>query len=441
MFDTWMKQLHQGDLTQQTAAIQALGASGNSKAVAPLVRTLHKASAPLIIAICQALAQLGDLRSVRPLLSQIKHEDAHVRRAALRALLAIGQNQASNISDAMAWEKDFASPSAELTQIAWHTDVEAMQALQQSLKDSDPEACAAAIYTLGQLGIFGSLEEIAQILYHQTNEELREAAIYALAQFAEQGNAEIQHFVLQAFSWVWNNGQLALSEQTQLICSVADLSIAGSQEFLRHALTHKDAVIRQFAMIGLARIGDIEMLPHFMQMLYQENSVSVQRNLLYAIASFKQIDTIPALLEFAMNKGSELRSAVASALQRMPQQDCWQALSSALQDTRPQMRAIATHLLAYLPHESALSQALQDTDPLVRKTALLSIGTAYLRNLRGGVQAHLQDEDWKVRVAAAESLKRLKDPASIPALRAASHDEHHVVRHAVESALNALLSS
>jgi HEAT repeat protein len=440
MLDTWLQNLHLGDEQQQLSAISALGECENSKAVAPLVRLLHQASPPVLVAICNALAQLCDLRSIRPLLSQTKSPHQPVRQAAFAALLTIGQDKAQSIPPELIWESDLANPSPALTQIAWHTDVEAIHALQQALKDPDLEVQMAAIYTLGQLGIVSCLEEITNVLYHTQDEELRAATIYALGQYAESSDSRIQNFVLQAFTWVWSHAKIDIEEQTQLMCILSELSLPGSETFLREALQHKDDVIRQFAIIGLARIQDISSLPQLTHMLYTETSVSVKRNLLYAIATFKQKESIPTLIEYAMGKGSEIRSAVAYALQQMPSQDCWHALHYALQDHRAELRAIAAHLLAYLPNKAALSHALKDQDASVRKTALLSIGTAYLRSLRGGVQGHLHDPNWKVRVAAAESLKRLKDPASIPALRAALGDEHDVVRHAVESALNALLS-
>ena len=94
MFSQWIQQLHQGSESQQLAAIKSLGASADSKAVAPLVRKLHQANVTQIVAICYALGQLSDLRSVRPLLSQIKHQSYDVRKAAFTALLNIGQNKA-----------------------------------------------------------------------------------------------------------------------------------------------------------------------------------------------------------------------------------------------------------------------------------------------------------------------------------------------------------
>ncbi|MEZ4472547.1 MAG: HEAT repeat domain-containing protein [bacterium] len=57
---------------------------------------------------------------------------------------------------------------------------------------------------------------------------------------------------------------------------------------------------------------------------------------------------------------------------------------------------------------------------------------------RPALEAALADAHWRVRVAAAEGLRRIGDPASIPALRRHVRDEHPVVENAVGFALRSL---
>ena len=68
----------------------------------------------------------------------------------------------------------------------------------------------------------------------------------------------------------------------------------------------------------------------------------------------------------------------------------------------------------------------------------LALGHLGALHHRATLEGALQDEDWTVRVAAAEALRRLGDPAALPALRARQADPHRVVRNAVSTALKHL---
>ena len=85
-----------------------------------------------------------------------------------------------------------------------------------------------------------------------------------------------------------------------------------------------------------------------------------------------------------------------------------------------------------------LENAVVDPDVRVRKAACLAIGNCRDLRYREVLEATLADLEWPVRVAAAEGLKRLGDPAACPALMRCTEDPHKVVRNAIRVALGAL---
>ena len=426
--------LNSSDLVQALSAIEALAASGDSKAVAPLVRALSSADPQRKRAICHALGELGDLRATTPLLSQLRDTSDDVRNAAFAALYLIGQKNANSMPDASAWETHFEDPNVALTQIAWQTDLEAVKVLQSSLEDSDSEVRSAAIYTLGQLGILGALQSISQCLYQDPDDEVRSAAAYALGQMAQQGSSETLNFVTQAFQWVWSHPDTSVNVQTHVIRALSELEHLGAAPTFLQAISHPDHVLRQLAVIGLGRLRAPDALAPLKGAL-QDSSTGVRRNAAYAIGFLGAAGSIETLIYGAVDQSSEVRSAIGASLANADRSVVLEQLAHALSDERYEIRVAVAYLLGYVIDETGLKAALSDPHPDVRRHATLSIGSAVVRPLRTAVQQRLTDPEWKVRAAAAEALKRLKDPASIKALQVASSDEHPVVRNVVEVAL------
>jgi HEAT repeat protein len=454
MIDRHLYALNSQDLVQVEHAIIALGESNSSKAVAPLVRALHRFhQLPEVKALlCDALGELGDLRATQALLSHLRDPDAEVRESAFTALFAIGERRAHAMPDASSWDQGFSDPTTALTQIAWQTDHEAVSLLVKALQGDDQQVKVGALYTLGQLGFIGAFEQIKAALFDHAD-DVNAAAAFALGELARQGSTEISIAVCEALYQVWYREQsgglpLGLEAQIQVLRATAECVTSSPHPIVQQqvaalliaALDHTEHILRQLAVIGLGRLGDPRALPVLGQRLMDTES-GVRRNAAYAIGALRASQGAHIIVESAAGQPSEVRVAMSWSLKRIPRRDVLNALDLGSSSASPKQRAVSAYLLGELSEGDRLAQMISDPNPEVRKSVVLAMGNTHVYTLYSLLIPTLEDDDWRVRTAAAEALKRLK---SVQAISALNHrielEDHSVVRNAINSALKSLTS-
>ena len=454
MIDHHLSALNAQDLEQVEHAIISLGASSNSKAVAPLVRALHRfhQHADIKAMLCDALGELGDLRATQALLSQLRDPDDEVRESAFTALFAIGERRAHAMPNAASWEQGFVDSTTALTQIAWQTDHEAVRLLIQALEGEDQYVKIGALYTLGQLGSIGAFEHIKNALFDAAD-DVNAAAVYALGELARQGSSQTTTAVFEALYHAWyrdHSGEppLGLEAQIQVLRAIAECFTSSSDPIAQQqivtllvaALDHPEHIPRQLAVIGLGRLGDRRALP-VLGLRLQDSESGVRRNAAYAIGSLNIPEGAQVIVDNAAEQSSEVRVAMTWSLKRLPRESAIKALYTGLSSSYPKQRSASAHLLGELGDIGQLTQTIYDPDPDVRKNAVLAIGNAKVSDTYALILPKLDDDDWRVRAATAEALKRLRASQTIAMLEhRKSCEEHSVVRNAINRALKSLKS-
>ena len=452
MIDHHLNALTSQDLTQVEEAIIALGASDSSKAVAPLVRALHRFNhEPAIkVSLCDALGDLGDLRATQALLSQLRDPDDEVRESAFTALFTIGERRAHMMPDASSWEGGVIDPDVALTQIAWQTDHEAVRLLIKALQGQNSQVKVGALYTLGQLGFIGALEEIQAALLDPAD-EVNAAAVFALGELARQGSAQTSLIVSEALYNAWHRARLGgaplgQEAQIQVLRAVAESLTSARQPVVQQqvatllveALDHHEHVLRQLAVIGLGRLGDPRALSALGSRLLDPES-GVRRNAAYAIGALCAPGSASIIVESAADQPSEVRVAMSWALKRMPRVDVLNALDAGLMSPLAKRRAASAHLLGELGEGARLVNAMRDPEAVVRKNVALAMGNAKAHRFYPLLIEALRDEEWRVRAAAAEALKRVQATQAIESLNTRlTIEEHAVARNAIKIALKHL---
>ena len=445
MIDQALRALSTDDPSTLAEAIITLGESGDPKAVAPLVRSLlrFESDVELKTLVCDSLGELGDLRSTQALLSQLRDPNEEVRESAFTALLSIGERRANAMPDASSWTQGFADPNEALTQIAWQTDLEAVQLLLRALEEDEREVKIGALYTLGQLGFVGALSQVSKELYNPID-EISAAAAFALGELARLGSKEIVNTVCHTLHHAWSNTALGQETQIQVLRAAAECQPHEEQvkHHLAHlfvsALEHPEHVFRQLAVIGLGRLGDPRAAT-VLSLRLQDPEVGVRRNAAYAIGALNARESSELLVHYAIDQSSEVRVAIIKSLQRAPRDLALEAVYKALYSADERYRSIAAQLLGGLKDKKGLLKTLQDDDSRVRKNSALAIGAAGLSDLASALTLKLNDPDWRVRAAVAEGLKRLKNPDVIGSLQARHRVESHaVVLGSIEHALLSL---
>ena len=160
-----------------------------------------------------------------------------------------------------------------------------------------------------------------------------------------------------------------------------------------------------------------------------------------SLAAIGDPRAIMPLIQTIPGESPEVRAAIAAALNRLPPHDFAAALDECVNSHDESLRAAAAFIMGRVNLDRGLSTLIRDPSWVVRKAAALALGNI-------GGQAHLQvlcdglaDDEWSVRVACIEGLKRLGRIEAIEPLQSYAEDVHPVVRNAVRAALAALTDS
>ncbi len=179
MLETWrlnrrlnrcVRELEDSRSDVRRAAVGALEALGDPRAIEPLIGALRHRDEDVRCAAAEALGKLGDARAVEPLIRVLGHWDPDVRCAAAVALGKLGEPKWRE----MIWgfKEDFARLSAS-------GDARAVEPLILALgRRSDSHAAAEA---LGKLGGPRAVEGLIQAL---GDDYVFSAAAKALAEMA-----------------------------------------------------------------------------------------------------------------------------------------------------------------------------------------------------------------------------------------------------------------
>jgi HEAT repeat protein len=421
-FDDLLRQLVQGGEDARIEAAEALADAGDRKAVGALVQALRDPSAGVRAAACESLGRLADARAVPPLVSFLRDPDEDVRGEAFSALLRIGQARASSLPDYRG--EDPRSPSLALTQIVWPADLEAVKLLYESLNDSDPEVRMGCAYALGRMGVAGAFDAVHRLLHGDEDAEVRCAAAFALGDLALAGELRAAPALVAAWPRTIEDDELAVV----VIRALAEVGSRDAVPVLLAAATHPDARVRQLAVMGLAhapsgRVGEergdrrsgAEAEAGATSALIarlDDPDVGVRRNAAFALGRRGDTAAINALIGAVPHSDAEVRSAVGEALKHLDKAAVQSAIMRAFSNQNHELRQAAAYLQGQLRQSAGLVDALADPEVEVRKTAALALGECGDRRLRSALERALTDAHWRVRVAAAEGLRRLADPAA-----------------------------
>lgn len=427
--DGLLRDLVQGDAEARMDAAEMLGASGDRRALGALIRVIKDPDPDVRATVCEVLGGMADPRAVPPLVSALRDDDDDVRGEAFSALIRIGQDRAGKLPDYTG--EDPRAPSLALTQIVWPADLEAVKMLHEALEDPDPEVRIGALYALGRMGVAGAFDAVWGLLTVDPDDEVRTAAAFAMGDLVMAGEPRAVPALVQ----VWPEAH----DPERAVVIVRALAESGHPEahgVLLGALQHHDDRVRQLAVMGVAETRVPGGAEHLVACL-RDDHVGVRRNAAYALGRLGATAQIAEMIAIVHENDAEVRHAVGEALGRLERGAVRDALTRAA-GSDAGLRQSAAYLRGVLREPAQLDQLIQDPEPEVRKDAALAMGNCALPQFRVHLANALTDDAWRVRVAGAEGLRRLGNPAALPTLEAHQHDEHPVVQNAVRNALEAL---
>jgi HEAT repeat protein len=230
-------------------------------------------------------------------------------------------------------------------------------------------------------------------------------------------------------------------------------------------LADGDAAVRRIALLDIADLEEVDLLPALVAALRNDPAAEVRLEAARVLASWEQQEIVEALCRALLDTDEAVRAAAAQSLTELKDPASGAVLSGwverpepfvraailrglrelrfgeafdpalhALSDSAPSVRLEAVGVLGWLKDPRALrplaALATEDTDTGVRRAAVGALGFAAATD---AVATHallgaLRDGAWQVREEAATTLGKLRAPTARDPLVAALDDDYWQVR-------------
>ncbi len=398
------------DLNQCKEYITILGFHGDGRAVPALIDLLqHDADAGVREYAALALGMIGDERAVKPLCERIQVETTEwPRSAAAWALGQIGDSRAADV-------------------------------LAAALPGQNPRFLVRAARSLLQLGDARGSDTLAALIA-DPDWMVSELACYGFATVHSPQPAAVTILLNQLARVTGENTEENLSTRYKLLRSLAVVADATAAEPLWAFLqTHDDPLTNALAVRALAHAGN----PAMVDALYQValDALDDESRTAAALGLLKLHDprATDLLLELAKAPFGLGRNSAIYALVAVNDPRVTDTCAALLQDDDPLTRALAARVLARrhdprgIPVLLALLQ--EGTESAVRIAAARFLAEAKARQALTPLCTALKTAYPEERIAFAEALSTLGDPAAIPTLKVYSMYYHSRVSQAAKKAL------
>ena len=230
-------------------------------------------------------------------------------------------------------------------------------------------------------------------------------------------------------------------------------------------LADEDATVRRIALLDIADLEEVDLLPSLVSALRDDPAAEVRLEAARVLASWEREDIVEALCAALLDANGEVRAAAAQsltelkdpasgtvlrrwterpdpfvraaalrALRELRFADAFDPALRALADTTPGVRLEAVAVLGWLKDARALPAlaaiATGDSEPDVRRAAVGSLGFAPATHsvATAALLGALRDPAWQVREEAATTLGKLRAPTARDPLIAALDDDCWQVR-------------
>ena len=385
-------------------------------------------------AAMQVLGQLGDLRALKPLIKGLRDKHSEVRSEAARALGKLGDRQAVEplLTILQAEYVDSSISEAAVQASGELGDLRAVEPMIAMLNHwwSSEQLRQHLARTLGKLGDARAIEPLSALL-REKNDDLYEAATWALAQLGEPG---IKRLLAELKS-----GESEQKKKKAIAKALGQWGNILVVKSLVDVLGHHSWEVREAAAQALGYLGDQQAVEPLTALLENENLRVRQaaRRALRELDDYRQegaqIDHKQAALRLIpqlKHWDSQVRQRTAQALGWRDNYDAVAALISALADREVKVRRAALHALGEIGHTGSLELMGTLVDAL--------LGTSGEPPALKSLIARLSQQDEKSRMSAAWALGEIGLLAAVEPLIVTLEDWNQRVRFSAAWALGQL---
>ena len=431
-----LEKLEQGTREARLAAATVLGRLGDRRAVPPLARTLGAPDTELAAAAAGSIGAIGDPGALDDLLPLFAHPRASVRQAAISAVNAIGSPlTAARIQDRLT-DPDPRVRECAIRVAGYFGFADAEAAILDAAADEHDDVRRAAI---DQLPLLQNGRAVATLIRAIACDTPRNRAAAAHAASLIEDPATEQPLILaleDADAWV----------RYFAAGSVGRRRILAAAELLAHRALHDPAThVRIAALHALAAL-EAPALTGIAATLIREADPDLAAAALTALSSSSGVVVDDLLEEAVRSSNVRARIPAVQALAARPARRSAEVLGwAALVGEPPELRGVAVEGLRRLAMSTAreaadaaahallaLSAERTTHDPAL--AALVTLPQAAVEVVAGALTSGSPG----MRVAAVETLARMRHPHASQALVSALRDPVPAIRSAAIAAFGRL---
>ncbi len=244
--DGLLQALRHDDDYVRLAAVHALGALGDPRAVKPVCGLMFDVTIAMQLAAIHALGVLGDPRVIRPLCAALLDKHLSVRLAAVRALGTLKDRPAIGPLCRATCDVSISVRLAATQALGKSNDIRAVGPLCELLTDWNAEIREAAVRALGSIKSPRSVGSLCAALKDEVP-NVRAAAVWALGELKDPRSAGALCTILS---------DPDPGQREAAVRLLGELKAPGSVESLCAALRDFDIDVRSVAAAALGQIKD-----------------------------------------------------------------------------------------------------------------------------------------------------------------------------------------
>jgi len=170
-----------------------------------------------------------------------------------------------------------------------------------------------------------------------------------------------------------------------------------------------------------------EVIAALAKVLANGASTDAQANAARALGILRGRDAVPALVDAAHSKDTDVIYESIVALQKIRDASAGPRISFRIRDLDPKVQIATVEAMGLLLNREAIGDLIEllnnSRDDRVRRAALTSLAMLPSEQNRAIYTRLLNDKDEKMRAAAAEGFGRLRQPGDVPLLEKALKNE------------------
>ena len=324
-FQDEIANLRSPNVGTRVKAAKALGKSGRPEAIPALTQAMRDPEVKVRRETVRSLRSFTSSEAVDGFLSGLQDEDKSVRREALIAVLEVyvGAGNAE-IENALSWITGDRKRTPGLKGLI-PSDPRVADAVTARLQDEEPAIRRRAAYTLGVLGAESAVAGLSSSLY-DGDKNVRREAIHALAQIGSDDAGEALRDALSGAANVLTGdvidalGHMKHKPAAPQLVSIYDSNVnklgdralralaamgaPSARGVFYYQMTSKRADQRRWAVEGLARLEDPDMVPGLIKDFLREPDSSVQLAYCFALSYLGQREFVDRV---ALDLGNKKR--------------------------------------------------------------------------------------------------------------------------------------